>query len=72
MRQLELSEVKKLAGKIKINKSSCLEHVRAQVIKDVLLEKPELLGWIINSSLMNGIFPRYIIMTAAEYYLILA
>ena len=48
---------RKIIGKINSVKSASIPHVRAGVIKDVLMHKPQILVDIVNGSILYGVFP---------------
>ena len=54
---IDVIKATKLAGKLKTNKSSCIKHVRSNVVKDFLLAKPDLLVRLVNTSIEHCEFP---------------
>ena len=57
LKSLDMASTVKLIGTIKTSKSSGIDHIRANVIKDVLIAKPVLLRCIVNLSLLSGSLP---------------
>ena len=56
--QCAIEPISKLCGNIKLGKSSGIPDIRANVIKDVVKNNPEILRHLVNSSLAGSRLPR--------------